>query len=105
MTSAGAMQASAPACSQPSKLGERSHIRDGDTGAVTHAAGALSIGAVDRPRRRERVLVAENIRRAYIAQPMANLSVSAVTKSYGAKKLFEDVSVNFTAGKRYGLTG
>ncbi len=36
---------------------------------------------------------------------MANLVVSSVTKSYGAKRLFEDVSVNFTAGKRYGLTG
>ncbi len=36
---------------------------------------------------------------------MANLQVSNVTKSYGAKKLFEDVTVNFTAGKRYGLTG
>ena len=36
---------------------------------------------------------------------MANLVVSNVTKSYGAKKLFEDVVVNFTAGKRYGLTG
>jgi ATPase subunit of ABC transporter with duplicated ATPase domains len=36
---------------------------------------------------------------------MANLQVTNVTKSYGAKKLFEDVTVNFTAGKRYGLTG
>src|SRR5688572_29639901 len=36
---------------------------------------------------------------------MANLQVSSVTKSYGSKKLFEDVTVNFTAGKRYGLTG
>jgi ATPase subunit of ABC transporter with duplicated ATPase domains len=36
---------------------------------------------------------------------MANLQVSEVTKSYGSKKLFEDVTVNFTAGKRYGLTG
>ncbi len=36
---------------------------------------------------------------------MSNLQVSSVTKSYGAKKLFEDVSVNFTPGKRYGLTG
>ncbi len=36
---------------------------------------------------------------------MSNLQVTAVTKSYGAKKLFEDVTVNFTAGKRYGLTG
>jgi ATPase subunit of ABC transporter with duplicated ATPase domains len=36
---------------------------------------------------------------------MSNLQVTSVTKSYGAKKLFEDVNVNFTAGKRYGLTG
>src|SRR6185369_9663160 len=36
---------------------------------------------------------------------MANLQVSSVTKSYGSKRLFEDVTVNFTAGKRYGLTG
>ncbi len=36
---------------------------------------------------------------------MANLQVASVTKSYGSKKLFEDVTVNFTAGKRYGLTG
>ena len=36
---------------------------------------------------------------------MANLLVAGVTKAYGGKKLFEDVTVNFTAGKRYGLTG
>ena len=36
---------------------------------------------------------------------MANLQVVTVTKSYGSKKLFEDVTVNFTVGKRYGLTG
>jgi len=36
---------------------------------------------------------------------MANLQVTGVTKSYGSKKLFEDVTVNFTVGKRYGLTG
>src|SRR5215470_8023684 len=36
---------------------------------------------------------------------MANLQVASVTKSYGSKKLFEDVTVNFTAGRRYGLTG
>jgi ATPase subunit of ABC transporter with duplicated ATPase domains len=36
---------------------------------------------------------------------MSNILVTEVTKVYGAKKLFEDVSVNFTAGKRYGLTG
>ena len=36
---------------------------------------------------------------------MANLNVNIVTKSYASKKLFEDVTVNFTMGKRYGLTG
>jgi ATPase subunit of ABC transporter with duplicated ATPase domains len=36
---------------------------------------------------------------------MSNLQVSSVTKAYGGKKLFEDVTVNFTEGKRYGLTG
>ncbi len=33
------------------------------------------------------------------------ISVSNVTMRYGAKILFEDVSVTFTAGRRYGLTG
>jgi len=33
------------------------------------------------------------------------ISVSNVTMRYGAKVLFEDVSVTFTAGRRYGLTG
>src|SRR6201990_3260695 len=32
-------------------------------------------------------------------------SVSNVTMRYGAKLLFEDVSVTFTDGRRYGLTG
>ncbi len=36
---------------------------------------------------------------------MSNLTVSGVTKSYGSKKLFEDVNVSFSAGRRYGLTG
>ena len=36
---------------------------------------------------------------------MANLVVTGVTKSYGSKKLFEDVTVNFPAGRRFGLTG
>jgi len=36
---------------------------------------------------------------------MSNLVTTNVTKSYGSKRLFEDVTVNFTAGKRYGLTG
>ena len=33
------------------------------------------------------------------------LSVSNVSMRFGGKVLFEDVSVNFTAGRRYGLTG
>jgi len=33
------------------------------------------------------------------------ITVSGVTKAYGAKTLFENVSVQFTPGKRYGLTG
>src|SRR5450631_791678 len=33
------------------------------------------------------------------------LSVSNVTMRYGAKLLFEDVSVSFVPGRRYGLTG
>ncbi len=36
---------------------------------------------------------------------MSNLLTTNVTKAYGGKRLFEDVTVNFTAGKRYGLTG
>jgi ATPase subunit of ABC transporter with duplicated ATPase domains len=33
------------------------------------------------------------------------ISVSNVTMRYGSKILFEDVSVNFVPGRRYGLTG
>jgi len=33
------------------------------------------------------------------------INVSNVTMRYGAKLLFEDVSVTFTSGRRYGLTG
>jgi ATPase subunit of ABC transporter with duplicated ATPase domains len=33
------------------------------------------------------------------------ISVSDVTMRYGAKLLFEEVSVQFIAGRRYGLTG
>jgi len=36
---------------------------------------------------------------------MATIQVTGVTKAYGTKKLFEDVNVAFTEGKRYGLTG
>ena len=33
------------------------------------------------------------------------ISVSNVTMRYGSKVLFEDVSVSFVPGRRYGLTG
>jgi len=36
---------------------------------------------------------------------MASIQVQGVTKGYGSKRLFEDVVVNFTSGRRYGLTG
>ncbi len=36
---------------------------------------------------------------------MANIQVTGVTKAYGSKKLFEDVNVSFSEGRRYGLTG
>ena len=35
----------------------------------------------------------------------APIQVQAVTKAYASKKLFEDVTVSFHAGNRYGLTG
>jgi ATPase subunit of ABC transporter with duplicated ATPase domains len=36
---------------------------------------------------------------------MASFSIQNVSKGYGPKKLFENVSVAFSAGRRYGLTG
>src|SRR5687767_6774561 len=36
---------------------------------------------------------------------MASIQVMAVTKAYGSKKLFEDVTVTFGEGRRFGLTG
>ncbi len=33
------------------------------------------------------------------------ISVSNVSMRYGSKILFEDVSINFISGRRYGLTG
>src|SRR4051794_21371514 len=36
---------------------------------------------------------------------MPNIQVNGVTKSYSSKRLFEDVTVNFTERRRYGLTG
>src|SRR5438094_625230 len=43
------------------------------------------------------------IHRLYFPQRM--ISVTGITKAYGAKTLFENVTVQFTPGKRYGLTG
>jgi ATPase subunit of ABC transporter with duplicated ATPase domains len=36
---------------------------------------------------------------------MPTIQVSSVTKSYGSKRLFEDVTVTFGDGRRFGLTG
>ena len=36
---------------------------------------------------------------------MASFSIVNVSKGYGPKKLFEEVNVAFSAGRRYGLTG
>ncbi len=36
---------------------------------------------------------------------MASIQVQTVTKAYGSKKLFEDVTVTFGEGRRFGLTG
>jgi ATPase subunit of ABC transporter with duplicated ATPase domains len=36
---------------------------------------------------------------------MASFSIQNVSKGYGPKKLFENVNVAFSAGRRYGLTG
>jgi ATPase subunit of ABC transporter with duplicated ATPase domains len=36
---------------------------------------------------------------------MASIQVTGVTKGYGSKRLFEDVNVSFSEGRRYGLTG
>jgi len=36
---------------------------------------------------------------------MSAIQVVGATKAYGGKRLFEDVNVNFAAGRRYGLTG
>jgi ATPase subunit of ABC transporter with duplicated ATPase domains len=36
---------------------------------------------------------------------MASIQVLSATKAYGSKRLFEDVTVSFTEGRRYGLTG
>ncbi|MBI2389069.1 MAG: ATP-binding cassette domain-containing protein [Deltaproteobacteria bacterium] len=36
---------------------------------------------------------------------MASIQVQTVTKAYGSKRLFEDVTVTFGEGRRFGLTG
>ncbi|HET9954389.1 MAG TPA: ATP-binding cassette domain-containing protein [Polyangiaceae bacterium] len=36
---------------------------------------------------------------------MASIQVQDVTKAYGQKKLFQEVTVNFSSGRRYGITG
>src|SRR4051812_34189632 len=36
---------------------------------------------------------------------MSSIQVIGVTKSYGSKRLFQDVTVSFTERRRYGLTG
>ena len=36
---------------------------------------------------------------------MASIQVQDVTKAYGLKKLFQEVTVTFNAGRRYGVTG
>ncbi|HEY0465971.1 MAG TPA: ATP-binding cassette domain-containing protein, partial [Polyangiaceae bacterium] len=36
---------------------------------------------------------------------MPSINVNDVSKAYGKKRLFQEVSVEFTEGKRYGLTG
>lgn len=40
-----------------------------------------------------------------MAPPMASIQVIDVTKIYGQKKLFQEVTVTFGAGRRYGITG
>src|SRR5271156_5627163 len=66
-------------------------------GGVLGRGGALSFGQFGRsvqsvvPKEHEKIVVM--------------ISVSNITMRYGAKLLFEDVSVTFTTGRRYGLTG
>jgi ATPase subunit of ABC transporter with duplicated ATPase domains len=36
---------------------------------------------------------------------MASIQVQDVSKAYGSKRLFQEVAVNFSEGRRYGLTG
>ena len=36
---------------------------------------------------------------------MSAIQVLAVTKAFGGKRLFDEVTVNFSSGRRYGLTG
>src|SRR5262249_10805542 len=86
---------------------DRSHLA-GDPGvrvAEHHpSTGAAATHALVAARRRGKEAAREALS-WYTPPGMANLQVVSVTKSYGSKKLFEDVTVNFTEGKRYGLTG
>jgi ATPase subunit of ABC transporter with duplicated ATPase domains len=36
---------------------------------------------------------------------MSQIQVQDVTKAYGQKKLFQEVTVTFNSGRRYGVTG
>ena len=36
---------------------------------------------------------------------MPSIQINDVSKAYGKKRLFQEVSVEFSEGKRYGLTG
>ena len=36
---------------------------------------------------------------------MSQIQCQDVTKAYGQKKLFQEVTVTFSAGRRYGVTG
>ena len=36
---------------------------------------------------------------------MPSIQINDVSKAYGKKRLFQEVSVEFNEGKRYGLTG
>src|SRR5918911_1303804 len=39
------------------------------------------------------------------SNPRAMFTIINVSKAYGPKKLFENVNVSFSPGRRYGLTG
>src|SRR4051812_28703502 len=41
----------------------------------------------------------------FVYNPRAMFTIINVSKAYGPKKLFENVNVSFSPGRRYGLTG